>query len=271
MQVTALQPFRTEWLENRYFSYSQYAASIGKLYLDIVGYADIMTEENILLKKRRSMQISIKIILNSEDLKYFWTVLPQGKTAWMTKPYEGEKEYCGYPIHGDEELKKYICVALDKKQQLLAHCNGDAAAEQYVCPVFEQTLKERKEKDIYRAVMVHAQLVRKDQLERMAVMGDKYEFLCCTHILLGRYSPEKFRRRKRKSDFSGRRRGRVKHEIYVSSGYTRCSAGYVAYNFISGKQSIKNRTEYWQKSMCFRVGGTEGSDKLCGVSVYGRK
>ena len=95
---------------------------------------------------------------------------PQGKTAWLTKPYENEKEYKGYPIHGNDELKKYICLALDKKQQLLAHCNGDAAAEQYIS-MFEQALRERKEKNIYRAVMVHAQLVRKDQLERMADMG----------------------------------------------------------------------------------------------------
>ena len=35
----------------------------------------------------------------------------------------------------------------------------------------EQVLKEQKEKDIYRAVMVHAQLVRKDQLKRMADIG----------------------------------------------------------------------------------------------------
>ena len=151
------------------FQLLQYAASIGKLYLDIVGYADIMTEENI-FEEAPEYANQYKNHFKFGGFKVFLDGSPQGKTAWMTKPYEGEKEYCGYPIHGDEELKKYICVALDKKQQLLAHCNGDAAAEQYVS-VFEQTLKERKEKDIYRAVMVHAQLVRKDQLERMAVMG----------------------------------------------------------------------------------------------------
>lgn len=151
------------------FQLLQYAASIGKLYLDIVGYADIMTEENI-FEEAPEYANQYKNHFKLGGFKVFLDGSPQGKTAWMTKPYEGEKEYCGYPIHSDEELKKYICVALDKKQQLLAHCNGDAAAEQYVS-VFEQTLKERKEKDIYRAVMVHAQLVRKDQLERMADMG----------------------------------------------------------------------------------------------------
>ena len=84
----------------------------------------------------------------------------------MTTPYEGDDTYCGYPIHSDEKLREYIAVALDKKQQLLAHCNGDAAAEQYISQ-FEKELEARGEKGSNRAVMVHAQLVRKDQLGRM--------------------------------------------------------------------------------------------------------
>lgn len=88
----------------------------------------------------------------------------------MTKPYEGEENYCGYPIHTDEELNHYIELALEKKQQLLAHCNGDAAAEQYIGQ-FEKALSKRTDKDLHRAVMVHAQLVRKDQLQRMAAIG----------------------------------------------------------------------------------------------------
>ena len=88
----------------------------------------------------------------------------------MTTPYEGDDTYCGYPIHSDEKLREYIAVALDKKQQLLAHCNGDAAAEQYISQ-FEKELEARGEKDSNRAVMVHAQLVRKDQLGRMKAIG----------------------------------------------------------------------------------------------------
>lgn len=56
--------------------------------------------------------------------KIFLDGSPQGRTAWMTQPYEREENYCGYPIHTDEELNHYIELALEKKQQLLAHCNG---------------------------------------------------------------------------------------------------------------------------------------------------
>ena len=94
----------------------------------------------------------------------------------MTTPYEGDDTYCGYPIHSDEKLREYIAVALDKKQQLLAHCNGDAAAEQYISQ-FEKELEARGEKDSNRAVMVHAQLVRKDQLGRMKAIGMIPSFL----------------------------------------------------------------------------------------------
>lgn len=151
------------------FQLLQYAASTGKLYLDVVGYADIMTAENI-FEEEKAYANKYQNHFKLGGFKVFLDGSPQGKTAWMTKPYENEDDYRGYPIHSDEELKKYICLALDKKQQLLAHCNGDAAAEQYVS-MFEQVLKEQKEKDIYRAVMVHAQLVRKDQLKRMADIG----------------------------------------------------------------------------------------------------
>ena len=67
------------------------------------------------------------------------------------RAYEGEKDYCGYPIYKDEQLRTYIDLAFDKKQQLLAHCNGDAAAEQYVSQ-FEKELALREDKDIHRAL-----------------------------------------------------------------------------------------------------------------------
>lgn len=151
------------------FQLLQYASSTNKLYLDVVGYADIITAGEI-FEEQPMYANQYHNHFKLGGFKIFLDGSPQGKTAWMTKPYENEENYKGYPIHSDEELKKYIRFALDKKQQLLAHCNGDAAAEQYVS-MFMNVLKERKEKDIFRAVMIHAQLVRKDQLERMAKIG----------------------------------------------------------------------------------------------------
>ena len=142
------------------------AAGMGILRQDIVGYVDIMTASD-LMKEESDYVGKYKNHLKLGGYKVFLDGSPQGKTAWMTEPYVGEEAYRGYPIHSDEKLQEYIVQALEEKQQLLAHCNGDAAAEQYISQ-FENALEGRASKDCYRAVMVHAQLVRKDQLKRMA-------------------------------------------------------------------------------------------------------
>lgn len=145
------------------------AAKMGILKLDIVGYLDIMTAADLIDEEPDYVGV-YKDHLKIGGYKIFLDGSPQGKTAWMLEPYEGEKEYRGYPIHSDEKLREYIAAALDKKQQLLAHCNGDAAAQQYVSQ-FERELEKRESQDAFRSVMVHAQLVKKEQLKRMADIG----------------------------------------------------------------------------------------------------
>lgn len=151
------------------FQLLKYASGAGLLKLDVVGYADVMTAAD-LPETEPEYAGQYKDHFKMGGFKVFLDGSPQGRTAWMTTPYEGDDTYCGYPIHSDEKLREYIAVALDKKQQLLAHCNGDAAAEQYISQ-FEKELEARGEKDSNRAVMVHAQLVRKDQLGRMKAIG----------------------------------------------------------------------------------------------------
>lgn len=94
---------------------------------------------------------------------------PQGKTAWMSQPYEGEESYRGYPWLKDEEVKTYISWALQDNQQLLVHCNGDAAADQLL-DLYEEALGEFTDpvKQTLRPVMIHCQTTREDQFERMA-------------------------------------------------------------------------------------------------------
>lgn len=58
---------------------------------------------------------------------------PQGRSAWMSEPYLGAEEgYCGYPWLSDEEALKWIRFAIEERQQILVHCNGDAASEQFL-------------------------------------------------------------------------------------------------------------------------------------------
>lgn len=93
---------------------------------------------------------------------------PQGKSAWLSEPYEGETDYCGYPTHEDAYVEKCCQAAVSGSYQLLAHCNGDAASQQFL-DSYEKAVKSIPNADRgLRPVMIHCQTIRDDQLERMA-------------------------------------------------------------------------------------------------------
>lgn len=149
------------------FKLLQHASLQNLLKLDVVGYVDVnkcrltlTNNPNYLNKYRNHFKIG--------GYKLFLDGSPQGGTAWMSEPYVNG--ICGYPVLTDERLHELITIALEDKQQLLAHCNGDAAAEQYITQ-FEKVKKEHPDWELKRPVMIHAQLVRKDQLERMPALS----------------------------------------------------------------------------------------------------
>lgn len=142
----------------------QFAASKGLLTLDVVGYIDAKSRESI------PFDGTYHHHLKFGGYKTFLDGSPQGRTAWMTTPYEGSEDYVGYPVLTDEQLYDEIIYALKHHKQILAHCNGDAAAEQYISQ-FEKAKEAYQDLDACRSVMIHAQLVRKDQLARMASLG----------------------------------------------------------------------------------------------------
>ena len=99
---------------------------------------------------------------------------PQARSAWMSEPYEpiegDEDPGCAYPIHTPEEVEAFTRAVAEQGRQLIVHCNGDAAAEQWVTTA-ERIGAEHPALLEARPVMIHAQTVRDDQLERMAPLG----------------------------------------------------------------------------------------------------
>ncbi|MFM7280469.1 MAG: amidohydrolase [Planctomycetia bacterium] len=99
---------------------------------------------------------------------------PQGKTAYLTQPYvvppEGlSADYRGYATMTQTEMNAWFEFARDEKFQLIVHCNGDAAADQMIAAVrHAQTKPPFKDR---RPVMIHAQMIRPDQVEAMAQLG----------------------------------------------------------------------------------------------------
>lgn len=140
------------------------------LKLDVVSYP-LMPAGGVELMKQYGK--SYEQYVNGLKIGGYKLVLdgsPQGRSAWMSKPYlGGEEGYCGYPWMEDTQVEGFVKQALTEKKQILAHCNGDAASEQFL-NAYERALHETGtdgEKD-YRPVMIHCQTVRNDQLDRMA-------------------------------------------------------------------------------------------------------
>lgn len=146
-----------------------YLVNNNNLFLDVVGYVGIDTIDKYIdkfSKSKRKYNNHFKI----GGVKIFLDGSPQGRTAWMRKPYHNETEYCGYGTMKDEQVYNAINYAFNNNLQILAHCNGDRASEQYL----EQISKlESENKDIskIRPVMVHAQLLGIDQIDKLKDCG----------------------------------------------------------------------------------------------------
>ncbi|MBX3504230.1 MAG: amidohydrolase [Parvibaculum sp.] len=99
---------------------------------------------------------------------------PQAKTAWLTKPYEVvppgfDDDYRGYRIVDDETALKLVDDAFSRGWQVYAHCNGDAAADQFIAAIGKATKKHGVADR--RSTVIHAQTLREDQLDEMARLG----------------------------------------------------------------------------------------------------
>ncbi|MCR9279585.1 MAG: amidohydrolase [Pseudomonadaceae bacterium] len=96
---------------------------------------------------------------------------PQGKTAYLTQPYfkppPGQSaSYLGYPIFDAEKTRTLVHNVLEANVPLIAHANGDAAADMLI----EAVASADRATD-HRTVMIHAQTVREDQLDDMKSLG----------------------------------------------------------------------------------------------------
>ena len=92
---------------------------------------------------------------------------PQGKTAYITKPYlippDGQdKKYKGYPLIPQETVDQLIKKYSAQEIPIMAHANGDAAADMLI-----EAVKKAVILSDHRTVMIHAQTVREDQLDEM--------------------------------------------------------------------------------------------------------
>ena len=142
------------------------AAENDNLILDIVSYVDILSNREAANSKYQGKTYTNRYRVGGVKLNLDGS--PQGKTAWLSHPYfippAGEPiDYHGYESMTDEEAYKHVADAYQNNLQILAHCNGDSAIDQYIAAVS----KANKEfgNDDRRTVIIHAQTAREDQLD----------------------------------------------------------------------------------------------------------
>ena len=150
----------------------QTLAANKKLFLDVVGFR--------ILSKGESIGEAFTVSSDYQDhyriggIKLVLDGSPQGKTAWLTEPYahppHGQgKDYKGYPRLDDTEVNEFISESFSRGFPVLAHANGDAAADQLVNAV--TLANEALGAADRRPVMIHAQTVREDQIDQMQALG----------------------------------------------------------------------------------------------------
>ena len=136
------------------------------LKLDLVAYCspDVLGDARNILGLSQDVRGHLKL----GGLKIFLDGSPQGRTAWVRKPYVGGGS--GYGTLDDAAVENALVCAVREGLQILAHCNGDAAVEQFLRCVskVEESYPQLRS---LRPVILHGQLMGRDQLSQAAELG----------------------------------------------------------------------------------------------------
>ncbi|MHC4422718.1 MAG: amidohydrolase [Planctomycetota bacterium] len=97
----------------------------------------------------------------------------QGYTGYLSQPYHvppgDDPAYRGYPRIPREELIEKVARRHAAGWQVAVHGNGDAAIDD-ILDAFENAQRQHPRSDA-RHVVIHAQMAREDQLDRMKALG----------------------------------------------------------------------------------------------------
>ena len=91
------------------------------------------------------------------------------RTAFLSVPYADDPKTRGLSVFSKEEFENLIGLAHRNGMQTAVHCIGDACLD-LVLDAMEKALTDYPRAD-HRHGIVHCQITRADQLERMARMG----------------------------------------------------------------------------------------------------
>ncbi len=154
----------------------QLCTGAGLISVDVLGYVRVAGECKAALEGIASPEANYRTHFKIAGAKIIFDGSPQIRTAWMTKPYYqvpfGEKpDYCGYPTYEHEEnMLNLMKECMEHRWQLQMQCNGDAAID-HCLDLYERAVQETGLTEDLRPVLIHAQTIREDQIERIQKLG----------------------------------------------------------------------------------------------------
>lgn len=164
--ITTIQDARTGGLE---YVLLKNLADLNELPVDVISY---VTKDT--LHKVKPVQVEASIYQNRYRIGGYKMELdgsPHLRTAWLSKPYyivpeQKGDNYRGFPLKTDQEVEKECMKCIENEWQINVHCNGDAACDQFI-DAYEKVWNQLNHKKDLRPVIIHAQVIREDQLEKM--------------------------------------------------------------------------------------------------------
>ena len=97
----------------------------------------------------------------------------QGYTGYLSEPYyqpfKDDAGYRGYPSVARDELFRQVAGLYQRRIPVAIHCNGDASIDDGLDAI--EAAMEAHPWPEARPLIIHAQMTRKDQIERMAFLG----------------------------------------------------------------------------------------------------
>jgi predicted amidohydrolase YtcJ len=169
------------------------AANNGKFRIDVIGYPDIAANSKGMDSAFWSRDRGYSHRYRIGGAKISLDGSPQSKTAWLTHPYHvvpdhTAPDYRGYPAMPEEKALAYFKLAASKGWQIICHANGDAAIDQCLNSI-DAAQKEHPNPD-HRSVVIHAQMMRADQVKRVKALGALPTFFAAHTFYWGDYHRE---------------------------------------------------------------------------------
>lgn len=149
----------------------QSAAKTGRIPIDVVAYVDVMENRDFIAKNFSQTYIDgfriggAKLTIDGS---------PQGFTAFRDRPYykppqDYRADYRGYSAVTADQTFDAIDWAFANDIQIITHANGEAASDLLLAAV--KTAKEKHPPKDRRAVLIHGQFLRKDQVASPDELG----------------------------------------------------------------------------------------------------